>query len=67
MTRLLLVAVRQVRMSQAHGAIEPVNRDEREAVGLDKFGHGFHIHPRGEQLGAFGRIDAIEAGMLGRR
>src|SRR6185369_14370736 len=27
-----------VAASQAHGAIEPVNRDEREAVGLDKFG-----------------------------
>ncbi len=51
----------------AHGAIEPVHRDEGQAVGADEAAHLLDIHLVGQQIVGVGRVHAIEAGMGGGR
>ena len=45
----------------AERAVQAVDRDEGEAVGVDVIAHLLDVHLRGEQLGALGRVDAVEA------
>ncbi len=51
----------------AHRTVEAVDRDEGQAVGADIFGHLLDAHPCGEQLGALGRVDPVEAAVPRRR
>ena len=48
----------------AQRAVEAVDGDERQAVGVDEICHLADGHLRREQLGAFGGVDAIEAAVL---
>src|SRR5687768_16434290 len=53
-----IAALRARRFARiAERPIEPVDRDEGEAVGVDEVAHRVDIHLRGEQLGALGRVD----------
>src|SRR3546814_7008201 len=51
----------------AERAVEAVDRDERQAVGVDEIRHLADRHLRREQFCPFGRIDAVKAAMLRRR
>src|SRR4029450_44437 len=51
----------------AERPIETVDRDERQAVGIDVVAHFLDVHLRGEQLGPLGGVDAIKAAVLRRR
>ena len=57
-----IAILRCVRMARifAKRAIQAVDGQKREAVGLNKLAHFFNIHAAGEQLGAFGRVDAVK-------
>src|SRR3546814_12252921 len=50
----------------AERAVEAVDGQESQAVGIDEIRHLADGHLRREQFGAFGRVDAIEAAMLRR-
>ena len=47
--------------------MQAVDADEGEAVRADQLGHLLHVVTGGEELGAFRRVDAVEAGMGRRR
>src|SRR5438067_1223642 len=51
----------------AERSVEPFDRDEGEAVGVDVIAHLLDAHLRREQLRPLGRVDAVEAAVLGRR
>ena len=42
--------------------VQALDRHEGQAVGMDEVGHAPQIELGGQQLGAFGRVDAVEAG-----
>src|SRR3546814_19241619 len=47
--------------------VKPVDRHEGKAVDLDVIGHLLDGHLRGEQFGAFGRVDALKTAVAGRQ
>ena len=51
----------------AKRTVEAVDRQEGEAVDLDEVAHALDIHLRGKKLGAFRRVDAVEAAVPRRR
>src|SRR3954452_3951047 len=51
----------------AERSVQPFDRDESETVGIDVIAHLLDAHLRREQLRPLGRVDAVEAAVLGRR
>ena len=51
----------------AHGAVDALDRQERERIGADEVAHAFEVMGRRQQLVALRRIDAVIVGMGDRR